>query len=751
MISLLQLVRSSVIRITAGFPCRCALLLLVLVSCSPASAITAQGIVVVVGKEAPRLEMFAASELKTQLGRLSGSEVTIATTVPKSSSLLVFLGSPATNPAIRERFARVWPKLSDQGIVIRGVNTTSRRQLLVGGGSPVASLWAAYELGYRLGVRYLLREDIYPTPTDKLAVDKLEVVQEPNLRIRSWRTINDFAIGPESWSLAEHKRVLGQLAKMRFNRVMLSVYPWQPFVDYEFGGVKKQTAMLWFGDKFNIPRGSPGRNALQGISVFENPEFAGKTSYQDMTAAGIQYARSIIEEAERLGMATGISISPLEFPREFGEALEGSRPARGLNNLTVMPGAEQRFDDQQLGNLVATKIRAYVETYPTIDSLYLTLPEFPEWQDHAEIAWAALAEHKKVSLPGLDGLLKQAEARNLIASGERGRQSLKGNVVALAFLDRLFARHPELLKSPAGGDIQLVVNSVDPELFPLLDKILPAGASTLNFVDYTARRVDENDHYLSRMPTDKVSAQFIVTLADDNVGTLSQVTTRRLESVVNKIRENGWDGFSTRYWMLAELDPAVHYLSRTSWDLKVTARSAHDELFTTITGKQAASDRLWLALGYIEQATELVDRKQLGFCFPVKGMFMKHQQSSPPPEWWKQANELYTEAMIELYRSHDASDPRSRRLIFYWAKRSEYVLEYLAAVQAVRDAGIARGKGENEQAMENYDTALEQLYNAIDTLSDVVQDQGDRGLIATLIKFAYQPLLEEMEKFSEQQ
>ena len=76
------------------------------------------------------------------------------------------------------------------------------------------------------------------------------------------------------------------------------------------------------------------------------------------------------------------------------------------------------------------------------------------------------------------------------------------------------------------------------------------------------------------MPTDRVSAQFITTLADDNVGILSQVTTRRLESVINKIRKAGWDGFSTRYWMLGELDPAVHYLSRTSWDEEVTARSA---------------------------------------------------------------------------------------------------------------------------------------------------------------------------------
>ena len=41
---------------------------------------------------------------------------------------------------------------------------------------------------------------------------------------------------------------------------------------------------------------------------------------------------------------------------------------------------------------------------------------------------------------------------------------------------------------------------------------------------------------------------------------------------------------------------------------------------------------------------------------------------------------------------------------------------------------------------------MEKLYNAIDTLSDVVQDQGDRGLIAVLNKFAFEPLKKEYEK-----
>ena len=102
--------------------------------------------------------------------------------------------------------------------------------------------------------------------------------------------------------------------------------------------------------------------------------------------------------------------------------------------------------------------------------------------------------------------------------------------------------------------------------------------------------------------------------------------------------------------------------------------------------------------------------------------------------------------MIELYRSHDAAAPRSRPLLFYWAKRSEYVLEYLQCVKSLRAAGVAQEAGDHEVAIEEIETAVEQLYNAMDTLSDVVRDQGDQALIAVLNAYAYQPLLLEYEK-----
>lgn len=702
----------------------------------------AEPVTVIIDKKAPAVEKLAANELAAQFRRLFEAKVTVTDTKRAGDAFRVIVGSPQTNAAVRAAVAG--RKLTEQGIVLTNKGGT----LYVVGGSPRATLWAVYELGYRFGIRYLLREDIYPKTPISLKLDGIDVSLEPQLRTRTWRTVNDFAIGPESWPLAEHKRVLRQLAKMKFNRVMLSVYPWQPFVHYEFRGVKKQTGVLWYGERFDIPRDAAGKKAFGGKAVFENPDFAGKTTYGEMTAAGIAHLRGIIAEAKRLGMTVGLSISPLEFPKEFAKVLPGAKSSRGLNDLLVAPGAKQGFDDRTLKELVATKIRAYLKTYPGVDALYLTLPEFPEWDEHAAKAWNHFSGRFEGDPPALKSLLARAAKRSLIAAGRRGERALKGNIVALAFLDRLF-QDGTFLKRSNGKRVELVITALDPELFSYAKKLLPKGAAALNFVNYTARRVAANKRYLSRFPAKAVRSRLIMTLADDNVGVLPQSNTRRLASLVEEIRRLGWDGFSTRYWMPAELDPSVHFLSRAAWDPKTTARSAHDELFTTITGKQSISDRLWLAFGHIEQATELIDRHELGFAFPVKGMLMKHDRAEPPPKWWKDVETHYTQAMIELYRSRDPADIRAQPLLFYYAKRGEYVLDYLKCLKELRAAALARKQGKKDQAIEHFETAVEAMYNAINTLSDVARDQSDRGLIAVLNKFAYRPLLARYNKLAE--
>jgi hypothetical protein len=565
------------------------------------------------------------------------------------------------------------------------------------------------------------------------------------LPVRTWRTINDFPIGPESWGLAEQERLLRQLAKLKYNRVMLAVYPWQPFVDFEFNGVRKQTGLLWYGYRYPVDGDTAGRAAFRGAKVFENPDFAGKTTYADRVAAGTHLARGIIATAHTLGMSAGLAFSPLEFPREFGAALPGAKTLKGLEDMTIGPGASQRTDDATLMALVKAQIHAYLTTYPDIDVLYLSLPEFPEWGEHAEAAWKALDARSEIGEgASLEKLTAAARDRRLIASGDRGIQSLRGNVTALEFFNRLLT-DKQLLRLPDGRSAKVVMTDVDPALFPVLDKVLPAGTGALHFVDYTARRVAENRALLKTVPAAKVPSSLILTLADDNVGVLPQMSHTSLQTLVDDLRAAGWEGFSTRYWIAGDLDFSAYYLSRASFSSQITPRQALDQ-FATVALGEGTAERTWKAFDLIEQATTLIDQNDIGFSFPVPNIIMKHYAGSQPvPEWWGKAKGLYLAATDEMYRINTRSREGNREFSLYLARRCEFGAEYFNCVEAVRKAGIAKAKGDREMQLAELEKAVESLHTALNALAAVARSNSDRGVIAVLNEYGYRPLKKELE------
>jgi hypothetical protein len=70
---------------------------------------------VVVGADAPKIERYAASELAAMLPRLF-TDVTgaVVTTVPDRAANIILVGSPSTNPQIRNAIGSGWPELTDQ-------------------------------------------------------------------------------------------------------------------------------------------------------------------------------------------------------------------------------------------------------------------------------------------------------------------------------------------------------------------------------------------------------------------------------------------------------------------------------------------------------------------------------------------------------------------------------------------------------------------------------------------------------------
>jgi hypothetical protein len=444
-------------------------------------------------------------------------------------------------------------------------------------------------------------------------------------------------------------------------------------------------------------------------------------------------------------MSTALAFSPLEFPREFAPALPGARTLKGLENLTIGPGGAQPTDDSTLMALVKAQIRAYLTTYPEVDALYLSLPEFPEWGEHAEEAWRALSARNGIgNATSLDKLTAAARDRRLIASGERGVQSLRGNVTAIDFFNRLLVDH-ELWRLPGGRSAKVVIADVDPALFPVLDKVLPSGTATLNFVDYTARRVAQNRDLLKHLPTRAVPSSLILTLADDNVGVLPQMAHSSLFALVDELRTGGWEGFSTRYWVAGDLDLSVYFLSRASFISGITPRQACEELLTPVLGEGTA-ERTFKAFGLVEQATNLIDEHDIGFTFPIPNMVMKHYSGADPvPEWWGQVKDRYLQAMDEMYRVNTRSRDGDREFSLYFARRCEFAAEYMNCIEAVRKAGLAKAKGDRETQLAELEKAVESLHTSLNALSAVVRSNSDRGIIAVLNEYGYRPLKRELE------
>ena len=80
---------------------------------------------------------------------------------------------------------------SDQGVVLKHVNGGGRPLWLIGGGSPVATLWAVYELVERLGVRFLLSGDVFPDLSGAPSLPEVDEHREPVFHDRIWRVMND--------------------------------------------------------------------------------------------------------------------------------------------------------------------------------------------------------------------------------------------------------------------------------------------------------------------------------------------------------------------------------------------------------------------------------------------------------------------------------------------------------------------------------------------------------------------------------
>jgi len=709
-----------------------------------AAAAYASPAAVVIGAEAPKLERLAATELCRYLQELYGIGAAPTTDLPADADTLFVVGRPETNPTVAHlAAASPLPNLGDQGILLRPIDIDNKAGLLVTAGSPRAVLWAAYELVERWGVRYLVHGDVLPDAPGELRLPGSEIHLEPNLRTRCWRLVNDLAMGPVSWGLEENRRFLSQIAKMKYNRIFISLWPAQPFVHYTFRGTAKPPGVLYFGERYPIDDDTVGKDHFHGMTEFTNPDFVGAASPGEVVERGICLCREILREAKALGMETGLAIQPFAWPKEFMAVLPGSAPEHQLGALTAGPGQEQSMDDPLLRDMVATVFRAYVETYPDADYIHVGMPEHRGWTGQAEQAYNALdAKYGLRDLGAFDALCARARARTSFpGGGGRVETMLKGDLAALAFFDSLVAEKDMLARPGGRPDAKLVYNGVVAELFPLLAKMTPAGGEVLSFIDYTASRQLRQRDLLRQPPPAGLPANLIFTLADDNVGVLPQLATPSLHELMQELRANGWSGFYTRYWTVGDLDPTVHYLARASWDAALTPEAAYEDLVRAACGQASVAPALE-AWRIIETITKGLDEHGLGFGFPVPGMMTKHYNSGGLSAPLKADHASYRKALDHMHEARDKTLPPGRRLLDYHVGRLTFAVRYLDAAEAFGAAATAEKAGKAEEARQHIEQAYEAIRDALSAWAEVARDHGDLGAVALMNKYCYRPIRE---------
>ena len=715
----------------------------------------------IIGQDVDELEKFAASELQDYLQRLFGVCATLANSPGETAECRFILGNLKSNPVLAQALGEVnLPQLSEQGFLLRKTTFMDKPTMVIAGGSPVATMWGVYELVERYGVRYLLHGDVYPENPGDFHLPEVDKVFEPLLRVRWWRVINDFAMGPESWGMADYRPVIDQLAKLKFNRIALSTWPWQPFLHLEIKGIKRQSATLWFNFHYPITDDMPGRELFGDEEEFWNPDLPRDASYEEFAAAGERLCHELIAYAHSRGMEASFSASVMDFPQEFRPLIPDAQTVHQLGNLTVGPGPAVMPDNLDLAEVSGAVIKAAIDIYPDADLYTFGMPEHRAWTERYEWAWQKLEEKYHIGrVISLEEVLARAKNRTGYPGGaERAVTEVKGDIAALYFFDRLLTS-PDVLPKSRKPDARIAIDAVAEELFPILSCLLPEGTEMRVFVDYTASRVVRRRETLRNVPAQEILTSLIFTLHDDNVGLLPQLATGSLHELACELKRYGWSGFSTRYWLISDHEPCIAYLSKTVWEANVTPEDVYADQIRSVCGEEAIEPML-AAFRELEAVTIALEEHGLGLTFPVPGMMMKHWSPGSFSSQLAEDREGYRRALSAVLRASELSRPEGKAYLDYWLGRLKFGIKYLDTIEAVRKAATAEQAAkeakekDNEvnfkaklvEAIEQAQVALETACEAIEAFARVAKNQSDRGAIATMAEYVYRPLQQQVEK-----
>ena len=142
--------------------------------------------------------------------------------------------------------------LQPQQYLLKTTVISNNNVLLIIGGDPAGTLYGAYAVAEKLGVRFYLHGDVVPEKRIPCELPVMDEIRKPLFALRGIQPFHDFPEGPDWWSRDGYKAVLGQLPKMGMNFFGLHTYP--------EGGVGPEP-LTWIGTAGELSLSAGGKVA----------------------------------------------------------------------------------------------------------------------------------------------------------------------------------------------------------------------------------------------------------------------------------------------------------------------------------------------------------------------------------------------------------------------------------------------------------------------------------------------------------
>ena len=574
---------------------------------------------IVTGARPARLVRLAGRELARYAGELFQQAPRLVTSRRPGTGLAVILDARAAG-------------LSDQGYALGPID---RHTFAIEAGSPIALLWAVYDLAERWGVRYELHGDIVPDRPGAMKLPGRRIVCEPDLKIRSFRTYNVFANNECAWPARDYGLLLDQLAKLRYNAILFCVRPYDPLTDLRFRGARKTLAEPNFGWRPRIRPDHPGyelfvKSGDAKRGVFVNPDLHGHATYDKALAAGKTYMRKICRMAHARGMQVMVKAPAADFdPAIRKRLLALTKPRHKIRRAPIYRiryGIWREGPDVETGrcmsihnpvflDVIAANMQATIDAFGDADALFFGSSEFGGSGADCDRAWAALDRKYGLSrIKSLPALVREAR-RHAEGPAERAERELLSDIVVLYALDRLInERGFDLSKSRR--NVTISPASLSTELNRFLPSIFPHGTPYFASFGYMPSYVATRTNTLKHKDSDSIRHILVVSAEDDNVGMLPQLTGPAVHKIIEALRDVGAHGFQTRQWMHSNLLPTFHYMGHAAWEKGWTPTKAYRHLYEPVCGPRSLAHIL-RAFGRIERITQRLHQDVLCVSFPV--------------------------------------------------------------------------------------------------------------------------------------